>query len=225
MSLFYEQWLGRLPIAELERTSLMFDIGEVHRDRYARRTRLLDIVMALAALPLLVAVVPVVVLGNLVANRGPLLFRQARIGKGGRQFSILKFRTMTGGGSGPGRWSEHDDPRVTPWGRFMRRHHIDELPQLVNVLKGDLSMVGPRPEQPHYVQELSSKLPFYDLRHLVKPGITGWAQVNRGYGSSAADALEKLQYEFWYLRHQRITVDIRILVRTVRAITGGKARS
>ena len=224
LSLFYEQWLDRLPIAELERISLMFDVGEVHRERYARRKRVVDMAIALVALPVLVTAVPVVAVGNLVANRGPLMFRQARVGKGGREFSILKFRTMKGTGSGPGRWTLDEDPRVTPWGRMMRRSHIDELPQLINVLKGELSIVGPRPEQPHYVSELTAKLPFYQLRHLVQPGLTGWAQVNQGYAATTGDALEKLQYEFWYLRHQRMAVDLRIMLRTVRAVTGGRGR-
>lgn len=224
LSLFYEQWLDRLPIAELERISLMFDIGEVHRERYARRKRIVDLAIALVALPVLVAAVPIVAVGNLVANRGPLMFRQARVGKGGRQFSILKFRTMKGTGSGPGRWTLDEDPRVTPWGGIMRRSHIDELPQLINVLKGELSIVGPRPEQPHYVSELTAKLPFYQLRHLVQPGLTGWAQVNQGYAATTGDALEKLQYEFWYLRHQRMAVDLRIMLRTVRTVTGGRGR-
>ena len=168
-------------------------------------------------------VTPLVVVGNAVANRGPLLFRQLRVGKGGGHFDILKFRTMVEDPTGSGRseWTTRDDPRITPFGRFLRRTHLDELPQVVNMLRGDLSIVGPRPEQPGYVDELVTKLPFYGLRHLVRPGLTGWAQVKYGYASDHRDALEKLQYEFFYLRHQRIGLDARIIGRTVRSVLGG----
>lgn len=231
LSLFYDEWLGKLPIGELERVSLMFDIGEIHRARYGRTKRVIDVAIALTALPVLVALVPVVLVGNLVANRGPLLYRQTRVGKGGRRFVLWKFRTMRpegAGGDAPGgdrvAWTGHDDPRITPFGRLLRRFHLDELPQLWNIVRGDLSLVGPRPEQPGYVEELSTKLPFYDVRHLVQPGLTGWAQVKYGYAGSESDALEKLQYEFWYLRHQSLAVDLRILARTLRSVTLGRGR-
>ncbi len=229
LSLFYDEWLGKLPIGELERMSLMFDIGEIHRLRYGRTKRVLDVVVALAALPVLVSITPLVLVGNLVANRGPLLFRQARVGKGGRVFTMWKFRTMVaddgdGAGARWDQWTEPTDPRVTPFGLFLRRSHLDELPQVVNILRGDLSLVGPRPEQAAYVAELSAKLPFYDLRHLVQPGLTGWAQVKYGYAASETDALEKLQYEFWYLRHQGFAVDLRILARTLRTVLRGEGR-
>ncbi|MEO0493730.1 MAG: sugar transferase [Actinomycetota bacterium] len=223
LSLFYEQWLLRLPITELERVSLMFDIGEVHRARFARRKRLLDIAIACAGLPVLALAIPLVALGNLVGNRGSLLFRQDRVGKNGEVFRITKFRSMVGT-DGPGTWTTESDPRITPFGRFLRRSHVDELPQLVDVLRGSLSIVGPRPEQPHYVDELTSKLPFYELRHLVQPGLTGWAQIQHGYAASTTDALEKLQYEFWYLRRQSMWLDLRIMARTVRSVLGQDGR-
>jgi lipopolysaccharide/colanic/teichoic acid biosynthesis glycosyltransferase len=163
-------------------------------------------------------------LANLKGNRGPLLYRQERVGKGGAIFTILKFRTMTPRPSGDlvNEWTVEDDPRITPVGRLLRRSHLDELPQVVNVLRGDLSIVGPRPEQPHYVAELSEKLPFYGLRHLVRPGLTGWAQVKYGYAGNESDALEKLQYEFWYLRHQSLRTDVRIVGRTIRSVLGSE---
>lgn len=223
---FYEEWLAKLPVGELERASLLFDIGEVHGTAYGRAKRVGDVLLAVIGTVLLVAVTPVVALGNVVANRGPLLYRQTRIGKGGRRFTILKFRTMRPNGAddgdGHGAWTEADDPRITPFGRVLRRAHIDELPQMLNVLRGDLSIVGPRPEQPHYVEELSSKLPFYDLRHLVRPGVTGWAQVKYGYAGDERDALEKLQYEFFYLRHQDLRFDLRIMVKTLGTLGGGR---
>lgn len=224
LSLFYEQWLAKLPLSELERVSLMFDIGEVHRARYGRVKRVLDVAMGSVGLVALVLVVPVVAVANLAGNRGPLLYRQERVGKGGRRFEVLKLRTMVPepDGTPADEWTAEDDPRITPFGRVLRRTHLDELPQAWNILRGDLSVVGPRPEQPHYVAELSDKLPFYDLRHLVRPGLTGWAQVKFGYAGDESDALQKLQYEFFYLRHQRLGFDLRIVARTVRSVLGGE---
>lgn len=223
VSLFYEEWLGKLPLSELERVALMFDIGEVHRARYGRVKRLVDIGVGLVALVPLAAVTCVVVVGNVIANRGPLLYRQARTGKGGEEFRMLKFRTMRPH-DGPTRWTSDDDPRITPFGRLLRVSHLDELPQVLNILGGDLSVVGPRPEQPAYVAELVEKLPFYDMRHLVRPGLTGWAQVKYHYGSDETDALEKLQYDFYYLRHQSLGLDLRIMGRTIRSVLGREGR-
>ncbi|MET0826112.1 MAG: sugar transferase, partial [Acidimicrobiales bacterium] len=124
----------------------------------------------------------------------------------------------------PNEWTTEDDPRITPFGRFLRRAHLDELPQVVNILRGELSIVGPRPEQPHYVDELNEKLPFYSMRHLVRPGLTGWAQIKYGYAGDERDALEKLQYEFFYLRRQSLSLDLRIVGRTVRSVLGGDGR-
>jgi lipopolysaccharide/colanic/teichoic acid biosynthesis glycosyltransferase len=226
LSLFYDQWLGKLPISELERVSLLFDIGELHRGPYQRTKRLLDLPLALSGAILLAVLTPLVLVGNMVANRGPLLYRQERVGKGGRVFTILKLRTMVpeGAEAGTGEWTTRDDPRVTRFGHVLRVTHLDELPQVLNVLRGDLSVVGPRPEQPHYVAELTEKLPFYRLRHLVRPGITGWAQVKYGYAGDQRDALEKLQYEFWYLRHQSLSTDMRVLGRTIRSVFGSEGR-
>ncbi len=224
LSLFYEEWLGKLPVGELERVSMMFDIGELHRQRYGRVKRLVDVVLGLAGCVALVLIVPLVAIGNLAGNRGPLLYRQDRVGKNGRPFSILKFRTMRPGCDGPAEWTGERDPRITPFGHLLRRTHLDELPQVVNIVRGELAVVGPRPEQPHYVEELSEKLPFYAMRHLVRPGLTGWAQVKYGYAGDERDALEKLQYEFFYLRRQSLSLDLRIVGRTVRSVVGGDGR-
>ncbi|QYG93309.1 hypothetical protein HC251_13335 [Iamia sp. SCSIO 61187] len=226
LSLFYEEWLGKLPVSELERVSLFFDIGELHRARYGRVKRVLDVVLGLIGLVPLALAVPVVVVGNVIANRGPLLYRQERVGRFDETFTILKLRTMTPAGRGQlvDEWTVVDDPRITPFGRFLRRTHLDELPQVINILRGDLSVVGPRPEQPHYVEELTEKLPFYGLRHLVRPGLTGWAQVVYGYAGDESDALEKLQYEFFYLRRQGISLDLRVVGRTLRSVLGSEGR-
>ena len=223
LSLFYDVWLGKLPISELERISLLFDINEIHRPAYARDKRALDLVIALFGILALAVAVPLVAIVNLFGNRGPLFYSQPRVGKDGEVFTIHKFRTMRPGGS-TSDWTAANDPRVGKVGRMLRRLHIDELPQMWNVLRHDLSVVGPRPEQPHYVRLLAKTIPFYELRHLVRPGITGWAQINYDYGSSDVDALEKLQYEFFYLRHQSLGLDLQIIGRTLRTVFEDQGR-
>jgi len=225
LALFYDEWLGKLPLSELERVALMFDIGEIHRARYGRFKRALDLAVAVVALPFFVAAAPLVFVGNLVSgNRGPLFYRQRRVGRNNEEFTIWKFRTMRPDAEAPSVWTTADDPRVTRFGGVLRRTHVDELPQTINLFKGDLSTVGPRPEQPSYVSALSEKIRFYRLRHLVRPGVTGWAQVKYDYGSSDIDAMEKLQYEFWYLRHQSLALDLRIVGRTIRSVLGSDGR-
>ena len=226
LTLFYEEWLGKLPLSELERASMLFDIGEVHRASYGRAKRILDVPIALVGCVALALLAPVVVVANLLGNRGPLLYRQERIGKGGRSFTILKLRTMQPAvrGDASSEWTGEDDPRITRFGRVLRVTHLDELPQVINILRGDLGVVGPRPEQPQYVAELTDKLAFYPLRHLVRPGLTGWAQVKYGYAGSESAALEKLQYEFWYLRHQSLRTDARIIGRTIRSVLGSEGK-
>ena len=226
LSLFYEEWLGKLPVSELERVSLMFDIGEIHRTRYGRVKRLIDIAFASAGALVLAGVTPIVLMANRLGNRGPLLYRQTRIGKFGEPFSIVKFRTMRPepDGATHDEWTSEDDPRITPFGQVLRTTHLDELPQVINILRGELAVVGPRPEQPAYVEELSAKLPFYSMRHLVQPGLTGWAQVKYGYAGDERDAREKLQYEFFYLRRQGVALDLRIVGRTLRTVMGREGR-
>jgi exopolysaccharide biosynthesis polyprenyl glycosylphosphotransferase len=225
LSMFYEQWLGKLPINELERVSLLFDIGELHAAGYARVKRMVDVVLALCGLAALAIVTPFVAIGDLLANRGPLFYRQPRTGRNGKTFEIVKFRTMREcSAADAAEWTATDDVRVTPFGGLLRRAHLDELPQVINILRGDLSVVGPRPEQPQVVAELVGKIPFYRIRHLVRPGLTGWAQVKYQYAGTEAETLEKLQYEFYYLRHQGVALDLRIVGRTLRTVVGREGR-
>ena len=225
---FYEDWFRLVPLSELAEVSLLFDIGEVHSPVYLRLKRLLDVVAGIMLGLALVVAVPFVAIGNLLGNRGPLIYSQPRVGKLGEEFRIHKLRTMVphrNPDSTATPWTAEHDPRVTPFGKLLRKLHIDELPQAANILRGDLSLVGPRPEQPSYVAELSSAIPFYDYRHLVKPGLTGWAQINLGYTSDAQGAREKLQYEFYYLRNQSLPFDLRIVVLTLRSFVAlGRTR-
>ena len=209
-------------MGELERLSLFFDINEIHKPYFRRLKRLMDLLAAAVGLLLLSLALPLVILGNLIGNRGSLFYGQLRVGKDGHIFKMWKFRTMTAAGvksTDLPAWTEEDDPRVTPFGRLLRKSHLDELPQAVNLCYGELSLVGPRPEQPHYVDQLERVIPFYQLRHVVKPGLTGWAQVNNGYSSTEEGALRKLQYDFQYMRRQNIGFDLLVLWRTIRSIS------
>ncbi|MDH5520218.1 MAG: sugar transferase, partial [Acidimicrobiia bacterium] len=208
---------------ELARISLLFDIGEVHRLQYVRAKRVVDVAFGLVGSVALLPVIAAVAVLNLGFNRGPLFYSQPRVGQGGREFTILKLRTMAPH-DGPSEWTTEGDTRITPLGSLLRRSHLDELPQVLNILRGDLALVGPRPEQPHYVEELREKIAFYDVRHLVRPGLTGWAQVKQGYTADENDAYEKLQYDFFYLRRQGLSLDGRIIWRTLRGVVGGDGR-
>jgi lipopolysaccharide/colanic/teichoic acid biosynthesis glycosyltransferase len=220
---FYNDWIGKTPVRELGEAALLFDVREIHRIGYSRISRMIDIGVASAGFVALLVATPFVWLCNKFGNKGPLLYSQERIGKGQVPFQIYKFRTMVEGSS-IGEWTKVHDERITKFGKFLRVSHLDELPQVLNILRGDLSIVGPRPEQSHYVEQLAKVIPFYEERHLVRPGLTGWAQVNYPYGADEIDAFEKLQYEFWYLQHQSMWLDLRIIARTFRHVLGFKGR-
>lgn len=220
---FYDQRLGKLPLSSLDSFALMGDVESLHGG-YAPVKRAIDLVLASLGTIVLGLLLPVILLGNLIGNRGPLLFRQERAGLFGEPFSIFKLRTMTPGAVDISGWTSNNDPRITAFGKILRRTHIDELPQVVNILLGDLSVVGPRPEQVSYVRKLEKSLPFYSARHLVHPGLTGWAQVKYPYAASEEDAYVKLQYDLHYVRHESFSTDMRIIVLTIKhlLVDGGR---
>lgn len=220
---FYDEVFGKLPLTSLDRFALMGDIESLHGS-YGALKRTTDLVLATLGAVVLLVVTPLVVLGNVFGNRGPLFFKQRRVGLRGREFDIWKFRTMTPGAIDVSGWTTNDDPRITPFGKFLRRTHLDELPQVINIFLGELSVVGPRPEQVTYVRQLEAKLPFYAARHLVRPGLTGWAQVKYPYAASEEDAFVKLQYDLHYVRHESLATDLRILWLTLRhlLVEGGR---
>jgi len=216
---FYEYAFGCVPVRDLPRSWFM-SVLHLYQRPYARLTkRASDLVGALAVLVLAAPLFPILVL-LVRCTRGPLLIRQVRVGEHGRLFTMYKFRTMRADAEAPGEavWAQANDPRVTAAGRVMRRLRLDELPQLWNVIKGEMSIVGPRPERPEFIDELFEKVPHWGRRHLVKPGITGWAQVKRGYTADAEGSLEKLSYDLWYIRHRSLTVDLVICARTLAAV-------
>jgi exopolysaccharide biosynthesis polyprenyl glycosylphosphotransferase len=212
---FFDYAFGRVPIDELTPTWFMSILHVWQRPytRLAKRT--FDVVCASFALVLLAPLM--VVIATLVRlTRGPVLYRQTRVGEGGRPFTICKFRTMRPDAEAPGEaaYAAENDPRVTPVGRVLRMLHLDELPQLWVVLRGDMSIVGPRPERPEFIPMLEDAVPFFTRRLLVKPGITGWAQLRREYTSDAEGAADKLSYDLWYVRHRNVVVDLAICAKT-----------
>jgi exopolysaccharide biosynthesis polyprenyl glycosylphosphotransferase len=220
---FNEHAFGKVPVQHL---SPLWFMGVLHlyQRPYSRVVkRVFDIVVAAFALVILA---PPLLAISLIVRRsspGPVFFRQLRLGEGGKLFAICKFRTMVEGAEAPGVavWAAEDDPRVTRIGRLLRRTRLDELPQFWNVLRGDMSIVGPRPERPEFVELLQDTVPFWTRRHLVKPGITGWAQVRRGYTADAMGTAEKLAYDLYYLKYRSFLFDLAIAARTVRVVLSG----
>ncbi|WP_333841058.1 TIGR03013 family XrtA/PEP-CTERM system glycosyltransferase [Pelomicrobium sp.] len=221
---FFERLNGEVPIESLKASWLIY--GDGFRQGVARTVMKRAFDLSAAGL-LLVVAAPVMVLAAIaifLESGRPVVFKQERVGAGGRTFNLLKFRSMRQDAEADGkpRWAAEKDDRVTRVGRFIRRTRIDELPQLINVLKGDMSFVGPRPERPYFMAELTEKIPFYGVRHSVKPGITGWAQVRYCYGSSVQDARKKLQFDLYYVKNHSLLLDLVILFETVRVVLLGE---
>jgi lipopolysaccharide/colanic/teichoic acid biosynthesis glycosyltransferase len=212
---FVEKLLGEVPIESI--TAEWFLRADVqNRGNYDTVSRLLSSVAAAVGLVLTLPLWPLIALAIRIDSRGPALFRQIRVGQYGRYFNIYKFRTMRTDAEKDGaRWAQPHDARVTRVGRWLRQSRLDELPQLLNVLRGEMALVGPRPERPEFVHNLEQVLPHYRLRHLTRPGLTGWAQIHHGYGGSIADAHRKLCLDLYYLKHRALEMDVAILIRTL----------
>ncbi|OUR93388.1 sugar transferase [Flavobacteriales bacterium 34_180_T64] len=181
--------------------------------------RTFDVLFSMLGLLFGLLIAPLIIIGNAIANQGPLFYSQERIGENGSVFNIIKLRSMVINAEIGGiKWAQRNDIRVTTFGKFLRRTRIDEIPQFINVLKGEMSIIGPRPERPFFVSELSRIIPFYETRHIIKPGLTGWAQVKTRYGSSVDDSLTKLQYDLYYIKHRSFFLDMNIIVKTLSTI-------
>jgi exopolysaccharide biosynthesis polyprenyl glycosylphosphotransferase len=221
MAMMYEQLLERLPVEHLEPNWLFRSYAEAVRakDSSPALKRLLDLAGGLAGLAVLAAVGPFVASAIWLDSGRPIFYKQRRVGRAGRCFELTKFRTMVTDAEANGpRWAGPADPRTTRVGRFLRRVRLDELPNLFSVVRGDMSLVGPRPERPEFVADLERHIPFYRARLLVRPGLTGWAQVNHPYGDSIEDAVLKLEYDLYYLKHRSMLFDLVILVRTLGTV-------
>jgi sugar transferase (PEP-CTERM system associated) len=216
----YEEYTGKIAVENLRPSWLIFSRGFTKPRLLSMAKRATDLGAAAFGLLLVLPVMLAVAIAVRLSSAGPALYHQRRVGLHGRVFTIHKFRSMRADAEAQtgAVWSVAADPRVTPVGRFLRRTRLDELPQLWNVLVGDMSLVGPRPERPEFVAELTERIPFYGQRHVVRPGVTGWAQVRHRYGSSVDDALQKLQYDLFYIKHLSLGFDFFIALETLKTV-------
>lgn len=219
-----EKISGKVEVDELHPSWMIFGDGFKLSSKYWYVRRAVSMFLALALTLATLPLIPIIMLLIRMTSKGPLLYKQKRTGLRGQVFDCYKFRTMRQDAevdSGP-TWASDDDPRVTTVGHYLRRTRLDEIPQLWNVLKGDMAFVGPRPERPEFVAQLSEQIPFYNLRHVARPGLTGWAQINYGYGSSVEEAKEKLRFDLYYIRNISVMLDLLIVFNTIRAVIIGR---
>jgi sugar transferase (PEP-CTERM system associated) len=221
---FFERETGKLRLDCMHPSWMIFSdgFGQSPLQDYVKRS--FDIVTSLALLTATLPIMFITILAIKIEDGGPVFFRQVRVGQGGKHFEVIKFRSMRvdAESDGKARWAAKNDSRVTRVGAVIRKFRIDELPQVINVLKGEMSFVGPRPERPEFVEKLSATIPYFAERHRVKPGITGWAQIRYQYGSSEKDALEKLQYDLYYAKNHNVFLDLTILLQTAEVIMFGQ---
>ena len=223
----FESLSGRIPLRDLRPSWLIFSGGFQKPRAMATLKRAGEAVVAALLLVLTLPVAALTALCVRLSSPGPVLYRQTRVGMGGKEFELMKWRTMGADAekaSGPVWATGENDPRITRLGRLMRKTRLDEVPQLWNVLRGDMSFVGPRPERPHFVQKLRQVIPYYDERHSVRPGITGWAQVKFPYGSTIEDAEEKFEFDLYYVKHMSLLLDIAIVLETAKVMLLGRGR-
>jgi len=224
LSRFVEVVQGRIPVESLKASTLIYGDG-FHQGAWRTAVkRASDVLVVLALLPLVLPIAAITALLIAMEGAGAVIYRQERVGLRGHTFWLLKFRSMRSDAEKDGkpRWATVGDSRITPLGRFLRRTRIDELPQLWNVLRGDMSFVGPRPERPAFVAMLVEEIPFYAARSSLKPGLTGWAQVRYSYGASVEQSMRKLEYDLYYVKNHSLLLDFRILLETVRVVLSGE---
>lgn len=228
LPVIYEELLGRVPIYLLQSDWLLRSfVDQVHVDRiYELSKRLLDLIFGFLGSVAFILSLPFVGLGILLESKGPIIYSQVRLGKNGKEYKIYKYRSMYADAEidGHARPASENDDRVTKIGRLLRKSHLDELPQSINIFLGEMSIVGPRAERPEIVQELQKEIPFYRARLFVKPGLTGWAQVNYGYASGVEQNAIKLEYDLYYIKHRNLMLDISIMFQTAGAVVGLKGR-
>jgi len=217
----YENLTQRIPVQYVARDFYRyFPFSRSNQNQlYLLFVRIFEYVIAIIGITLGLFFVPFILIGNFIGNRGNLFYSQIRVGKNGEEFRIIKFRTMVKNAESDGAvFATTNDARITPFGKFLRKSRIDEFPQFINILLGHMAVIGPRPERPVFVNEIAEIMPFYQTRHVVKPGLTGWAQVNYSYGDSIDDSLIKLQYDLYYIKHRSIFLDFNIMLKTLSTI-------
>ena len=219
-----EKISGKIEVGNLNPSWLVFNEGFRRGTPFLLVRRAFSVIISLIGLILALPLIPLVMLAVRLDSKGPVFYTQTRVGKGGRLFKVVKFRTMRQDAeSGTGaQWAANNDPRITRVGKFLRTSRLDEIPQMWCVLKGDMAFVGPRPERPEFIEMLQEEIPFYFVRHMVRPGVTGWAQIKYKYGSTVEDAREKLQYDLYYIKNASIGLDLVILFLTVKTVLLGR---
>jgi lipopolysaccharide/colanic/teichoic acid biosynthesis glycosyltransferase len=217
---FYESITGKIPVSMISEIWFLENLaGVTKREMYEKFKKVMDIILSFFILIIFFLIYPFATVAIKLNSKGPALYKQKRTGKNGKIFEIIKFRSMVENAEKSGaQWAKEEDDRITFVGNILRKTRIDEIPQVWNVIKGDLSFIGPRPERPELIKELETKVPHYSMRHLVKPGLTGWAQINFPYGASVEDATEKLQYDLYYIKNKTLLLDIIISLKTLAVI-------
>lgn len=217
LATFSETVLGKIPLSEINELWILEHLRKGHAT-YESFIRPIEFLIALILSLILLPITLLIAVGVRLSSRGPILYQQTRIGRNRKPFIMYKFRTMKNNAETEGpQWAQTRDPRATPFGRFLRATHLDEIPQLWNIMKGDIAFVGPRPERPEFVQTLEQEIPLYNIRHSTKPGLTGWAQINYHYGATVDEAREKLEYDLCYLKNRSFALDIVIFLKTLRS--------
>jgi lipopolysaccharide/colanic/teichoic acid biosynthesis glycosyltransferase len=217
----YEAITQRIPVQYVSRDFYRyFPFSRSNQNHlYLLFIRLVEIIFSLIGLFLGILFFPLIFIGNIFGNRGSIFYTQDRVGKNGEVFKIYKYRTMVKNAEINGAvFTTINDSRITSFGKILRKTRLDEFPQFLNILRGDMAIIGPRPERPFFVNEIAEVMPFYETRHVIKPGLTGWAQVNYSYGDSIDDSLVKLQYDLYYIKHRSIFLDINIIIKTISTI-------
>ena len=222
---FYETTTARVPISIIREVWFLENISEIERGFYETSKRIFDIVLGIILGIITIIIFPVVAAGTKIFDPGPIFYRQPRIGKNGKIFTLVKFRSLPAEKNIDHLMKKPDGEIITPFGHFLRKSHWDELPQVWNILRGEMSFIGPRPEKPDFVKRLSEGIPFYEMRQLIKPGITGWAQLhNPNAGPSFKETLEKLQYDLYYIKNRSVFLDFSIILKTLQILISGTGK-
>jgi exopolysaccharide biosynthesis polyprenyl glycosylphosphotransferase len=226
LTIFYETIVNKIPVEAIEHDWFLENLSEHSKKPYEVGKRISDIILASIGITLTAPFIPFIALIIKLDSTGPIIFSQIRTGKNGRKFMAMKFRSMIHNAEKDGpQWAQKNDSRITRFGNIMRKTRLDEIPQLINVLRGELSIVGPRPERPEFIRMLTQQIPFYQQRLLVKPGLTGWAQLlGPAYGGSVEESLEKVKYDLYYIKHRSLMLDINIILKTVKIIISGRGQ-
>src|SRR3989338_662258 len=226
ISSFYEQITNKIPVEYIEHGWFLENLAEHSKKFYEITKRIADLI--LASIGLVIALVPVPIMALIIKleSPGPVIFKQIRTGKNGKPFTAMKFRSMINRAEKNGaEWAQKNDPRVTKFGSLMRKTRLDEIPQLINIVRGEMSFVGPRPERPEFIEILEKEIPFYKERLLVKPGLAGWAQLNGpAYGGSQEESLEKLKYDLYYIKNRSLFLDLSVILKTIRVVFSGRGQ-